>query len=188
MIVEIGPFIFPCTNTIFSLLTFPITDIISVVWGKQYAKITVWISFAAQAVFVFLVQGSIYVPAAEVGTHQQAYAEVLGNGPRILVASFVAFLTSQLCDVNLYTKLKQSSGERLLWLRNNVSTFTSQLLNSSLFIPLDFYESAPIGEMILGSVFLKWVIAVINTPLVYGGMHLVTRTIGKDSFAYTADE
>ena len=106
----------------------------------------------------------------------------MGNGPRILVARFVAFLTSQLWDVIVYAKLKQLCGGGFLWLRNNVSTFTSQLLNSSLFITLAFYKSAPIGEMILGSVFLKWVIAVIDTPLVYGGMHIVTRTIGKDSF------
>ena len=105
-IIEIGPSIFPCSNIIFSLLTFLITDIISEVWEKQYAKITVWISFAAQAGFVLLVQGSIYIPAAEVGTHQQAYAKVLGNGPRIMIASFVAFLTSQLWDVIVYAKLK----------------------------------------------------------------------------------
>lgn len=65
-IVEIGSFIFPCSNIIFSLLTFPVTDIVSEVRGKQYAKITVWISFAAQAGFVLLVWGSIYVPASEV--------------------------------------------------------------------------------------------------------------------------
>jgi len=94
----------------------------------------------------------------------------LGNGPRILVASFEAFLTSQ------------------LWLRNNVSTFTSQRLNSSLFITLAFYESAPIGETILGSVSFKWIIAAVDTPLVYGGVYLVTRSIGKDSFAFTSDE
>jgi len=95
-IVEIGPFIFPYSNIIFPLLTFPKTDSTSEVWGKQYAKITVCISFAEQPGFVLLIQGSIDVHAAEVWTHQQAYAEVLGNGPRILVASFVAFLTSHM--------------------------------------------------------------------------------------------
>ena len=187
-IVEIGPFIFPCSNIIFSLLTFPVTDIISEVWGKQYAKITVWLSFAAQAGFVLLIQGSIYVPAADVWTQQAVYAEVLGSGPRILIASFVAFLTSQLWDVVVYSKLKQLCGGRYLWLRNNVSTFTSQLLNSAIFITIAFYDSAPILEMLLGSLALKWVIAAIDTPLVYAGVHFITRTVETESIAYTAAE
>ncbi len=42
--------------------------------------------------------------------------------------------------------------------------------------------------MILGSVFLKWIIAAVDTLLVYGGVRLVTRSIGKDSFAFISDE
>jgi uncharacterized integral membrane protein (TIGR00697 family) len=187
-IVAIGPFVFPCSNIIFSLLTFPITDIISEVWGQRYAKITVWLSFAAQAGFVLLIQGSIYVPAADMWTGQESYAHVLGNGPRILIASFVAFLTSQFWDVIVYSKLKQLTRGRWLWLRNNISTFSSQLINSALFISIAFGGSLPIGELILGSMALKWLIAAIDTPLVYVGVHMVNRTIGKSSLAYTAAE
>lgn len=187
-IIQIGPFVFPSSNIIFSLLTFPITDIISEIWGKKSAKLTVWISFAAQAFFVFLIQVSLYLPAASFWENQEAYNLILGKGPRILFASMVAFLTSQYWDVIIYSYLKKIFKGRFLWIRNNISTFTSQLLNSSLFIVLAFYGEKSVGEMVLGSVLLKWLIAMIDTPLVYLGVYLINRFLGNRTHAYDSHD
>lgn len=183
-LMQVGPFIFPCSNIIFSLLTFPITDIISEIWGKKQAKQTVLISFAAQVFFVFLIQVTLYLPAASFWQKQEAYQAILGAGPRILVASMVAFLTAQYWDVLIYAWLKKVSRGRFLWLRNNFSTFTSQLINSSLFIFIAFYGQQPIQKIIVGSVLLKWIIATIDTPLVYGGVYFINNYLKGKTLAY----
>ncbi len=187
-IVDFGFFVFPCSNIIFSLLTFPITDIISEVWGKQYAKITVYISFFAQALFVGLIQLSIYAPAASFWQNHSAYNIVLSTGPRVLIASMVAFLTAQFWDVYIYAYLKRSTKGRFLWIRNNISTFSSQLINSTLFITIVFYNKQPILPLIIGSIFLKWMIAAFDTPLVYYGVHKINYLLKGESLAFKATE
>lgn len=183
-IIQIGSFVFPCSNLIFSLLTFPVTDVISEIWGSHEAKRTVWISFAAQVLFVVLIQSSVYLPAATTWGNNDAYQLVLGSGPRIVLASMVAFLTSQIWDVIVYDKLKALTKGRYLVLRNNLSTFSSQLVNSALFITIAFYGSQPVLQLIFGSILLKWVIAAVDTPLVYWGVRLIDDSLGGKTNAY----
>lgn len=177
--VDLG-FVFPCSNIFFSLLTFPITDIISEIWGKEYAKKTVWISFFGQTLFVLFIQGSIFLPSASFGVSQEAYETILGVGPRILLASLIAYITSQIWDVVVYDKLKSLTSGRYIWLRNNISTFTSQFINSSLFIFIAFYGTQPVLQLIFGSILLKWFIALIDTPLVYLGIHYIRNKLGDE--------
>lgn len=183
-IIQIGAFVFPCSNLIFSLLTFPVTDVISEIWGSHEAKRTVWISFAAQVLFVVLIQSSVYLPAAATWGNNGAYHLVLGSGPRIVLASMVAFLTSQIWDVVVYDKLKALTKGRYLVLRNNVSTFSSQLVNSALFITIAFYGTQPVLQLIFGSILLKWVIAAIDTPLVYWGVRAIDKALDGKTNAY----
>lgn len=180
-------FVFPCSNVIFSLVTFPVTDVISEIWGKEYAKRTVWVSFFAQAVFVLFIQFSIYLPPASFWQDQGAYQITLGSTPRILLASMVAFLSSQICDVMVYGKLKVMTKGRFVVVRNNISTFSSQLVNSSLFITIAFYGEQPVLELITGSILLKWLIAVVDTPLVYFGIWVVHRKLEGKTLAYRAE-
>ena len=187
-IVAWGPFVFPCSNIIFSLLTFPITDIISEIWGKEYAGKTVLISFAGQVLFVALIQISIFLPPAGFWSQQAAYESILGMGPRILLASMVAFLTAQMWDVFVYAQLKKATKGRYLWLRNNLSTFSSQFINSTLFIIIAFAGKQDIGKLIFGSIILKWVIAAVDTPLVYFGVRTIHRALNQKTIAYTEAE
>ena len=98
----------------------------------------------------------------------------------------VAFITSQIWDVVVYDKLKVLTKGRYLLLRNNVSTSTSQLLNSALFITIAFYGSRPVGPLIFGSMLLKWAIAAIDTPFVYWGVRWIDNALHGQTCAYRA--
>ena len=187
-IVLIGGITFPCSNIIFSLLTFPVTDIISEIWGKSYAKKTVWVGFLGQCLFVGLIQVSLWVPSAPAWPNDAAYKAILSTTPRILLASMVAFLSAQMTDVIIFSKLKRMTGGRFLWLRNNVSTFMGQVVNSVLLITIAFYGVYPIGPLIVGSIGLKWLIALIDTPLVYYGVYAINKHLKGATLAYTDDE
>lgn len=98
----------------------------------------------------------------------------------------VAFFTSQIWDVVVYDKLKSLTKGRFIVLRNNVSTFSSQLLNSALFITIAFYGEQPVGPLVFGSILLKWLIAAIDTPLVYLGVRLIDGALDGKTRAYQA--
>ncbi|MBT4963854.1 MAG: queuosine precursor transporter [Francisellaceae bacterium] len=187
-IVSIGPISFPCCNIIFSLLTFPITDVISEIWGKNYASKSVLFAFCAQALFVFFIQVSIFLPYNDSWPDQSMYVEILGTGPRILLASLVAFLTAQMWDVYIYAKLKKSTKGKYLWLRNNVSTISSQMINSFLLISIAYYGTHSIIELFLGSILIKVTIAILDTPLVYLAVSYITKNIDTKTLAYTEYE
>ncbi|MCB1813388.1 MAG: queuosine precursor transporter, partial [Candidatus Competibacteraceae bacterium] len=75
----------------------------------------------------------------------------------------------------LFARLKQLTGGRYLWLRNNGSTIVSQLLDSTVFIVIAFAGVFPLLPMIFGQWLIKLVIALADTPLVYGGVYLLRR-------------
>ena len=71
--------------------------------------------------------------------------------------------------------LETKTGERHLWLRNNLSTAVSQFLDSFIFIAIAFYGVMPIWPLIVGQWIIKMAIAILDTPVVYLVIHLVRR-------------
>lgn len=188
-IVKIGPLSFACCNIIFALLTFPVTDTISEVFGMKYAKITVLIGCAAQVLFMLLIQSSIYVPTSPLWQNETAYNSILAIGPRVVVASLVAFLISSYWDVTVYAKFKKWNRGRFLWLRNNLSTSSAQVLNAFLFMNITFYGTdLPIMQLVLGSLVLRFLLAGIDTPLVYLAVNSINKYLNGQTIAYTPDE
>jgi hypothetical protein len=120
------------------------------------------------------------LPPAFFWEHQDAYNTILGATPRIVFASMVAYLVSQNHDVWAFHWWKQKTAGRYLWLRNNVSTMVSQLIDSILFIGIAFtgvYPVKAIVGMILGQYLIKVCIAVLDTPFCY----MLVRLYAKDS-------
>lgn len=186
-IIQLGPITFPCCNVFFALLTFPVTDTISEVFGKSYANKAVLLGFFAQFLFVFLLQMALFMPAAHFWSYQDAFVGLFGSSSRIILASMVAFLVSQYWDVYIYAVLKKACAGKWLWLRNNLSTMSSQLINSLLFIGIAFGNHEYLASLIVGSVLFKWLIALVDTPLVYGLVHVCHNYLDRKTIAYTPD-
>ena len=95
----------------------------------------------------------------------------------------LAYLVAQLIDVKIFHYLKKVTNEKKLWLRNNLSTMFSQLIDTvivnSIFLYLGLnLEWNIIVDIIIASYIVKIIIAAIDTPLVYIGVHY-TRKILK---------
>ena len=186
---RIGVILFPSAVLAYAL-TFAFTDIIGEVWGKEKAKTVVAAGLGANVLALLLVMFSVSLPAP---AFQQDFANsfnlVFSFSPGIIIASIVAYLVSQFNDVILFHRLKEATGGKFLWLRNNLSTLTSQLLDTFIFISLAFYVlpkiviGAPIIplheilRLISGQYMLKAIIALADTPLVYGMSHLIRKMI-----------
>jgi len=149
-------------------LTFPITDAVTEIWGKERARALIWSGFAASLLAAALVRLALLMPWAPFWPMQEAFHAVLDANLRIVAASMAAYLVSQLHNVWAFSFWRQQTGGKHLWLRNNLSTMVSQLLDTVIFITLAFYGVWPeLWPAILGQFLVKMVIAAIDTPLVY---------------------
>jgi len=161
-------------------ITFLVTDIVGDVWGKRYAQVVVLTGLMANVVMVALYQIGILLPPASFWSSQTEFATILGAVPRIVLASMVAYLISQAWDVWVFHKIKELWGPHNLWLRNNASTFTSQIIDSAVFLALAFWGVMPsevLWRMFIVYVLVKWAIALIDTPLCYLGVAWARRGI-----------
>ncbi|WP_319542588.1 queuosine precursor transporter [uncultured Pseudodesulfovibrio sp.] len=148
-------------------LTFAVSDVISEVWGKEMANETVTCGFITLIFITGLAWLAVYWPAASFWQNQEAFAGVIGNTPRIVAASLLAYVVSQKHDIWLFHLLKRRMNGRSLWLRNNLSTMVSQLIDSTIFVTVAFYGILPVGELIIGQWLAKLMIAALDTPVVY---------------------
>ena len=156
--------------------TFLITDILSENHSRKDANRAVLISTACSILFIAISQiWLLYTPAAN-DWASGAFHTIFSNTPRIIIASLVVYLVSQLVDVWLYhkwwewCKKRFSDSRKGLWIRNNGSTMISQLLNTSLFTFIAFYGVHPLSTLIsifASSYAIFIVTSLIDTPIVY---------------------
>ncbi len=168
-------------GTIAYAITFAVTDVVDEVYGKRAAMYLVWGGLAASIGYLFLVGIDMLLPAA----NDRGFADVFSPQFRIVAASIIAYLISQHHDVWAFWRIREATKGRFLWLRNNVSTIVSQLIDSSIFLTLGLYGviiHTP-GELfttIMSMWLAKVVIALADTPFVYAGVILVNRLRGLD--------
>lgn len=152
-------------------LTFPCTDVVAEVWGKERAQQMVKLGFLAYVIVAIVLVFALFHPPASFWVESnQSFVGLFGVVPRILLGSAFAFIVAQSYDVWIFHKIKDRSDGTKLWLRNNISTGTSQLLDSVVFVTIAFAGTLPTSElfsMIFGTYIVKLVIAVVDTPIVY---------------------
>ena len=167
--------------------TFLITDILSENHSRKDANRSVIISTACSILFIAISQiWLLYTPAAD-DWASGAFHTIFSNTPRIIIASLVVYLISQLVDVWLYHKWWDWCRKRFgdnrkgLWIRNNGSTLISQLLNTSLFTLIAFYGVHTFETLVsifASSYAIFIVTSLIDTPIVYWCRRMHER--GKD--------
>lgn len=183
---SIGEFILPAAVIVY-VATFMITDVIGEVYGKDAARKIVQAGFFTQIIVMIFVFIAIELPAAPVFGSQSEFETILGGSFRVMLASLLSYFTSQNLDVSIFHRLKNKHGEKKLWLRNNVSTMTSQLVDTTIFITVAFWGTVPftvlLGMIVTQYVF-KFCVALIDTPIVY----LLVRMAKKSKHVQTEIE
>ncbi|MBI3993360.1 MAG: queuosine precursor transporter [Candidatus Lambdaproteobacteria bacterium] len=171
-IVAVGGVFVPAGILAYSI-TFAMTDTICEVWGRKRTQAVVNAGFIVLLLAWITVALAIRLPSAPFWQGQAAYAAVLGTANRIILASLIAYAVSQTLDVWLYHRLKLATASRMLWLRNNVSTLIAQSVDTVIFVSIAFYGDLPLLPIMLGQLTVKYVIALLDTPVVYGLVFLV---------------
>ncbi len=89
-------------------------------------------------VVLALVWSTIAAPAAEASVDPDAFATALGASTNVVLGSLLAYLVSQNWDVWLFHRIRDRTGSDYLWLRNVVSTGTSQAIDTVIFVSIAF--------------------------------------------------
>lgn len=185
---SIGEFILPAAAIVY-VITYLITDVIGEVYGKEAAMKTVRAGFFTQVIALLFVFAAIHLPAAATFGMQSEFDMILGGSFRVMLASLLAYLVSQHIDVAIFHKLKQQHGTKKLWLRNNLSTISSQLLDTIIFIVIAFIGTVPtnilIGMVVTQYVF-KFIVALVDTPVTYLLVRLANKEQAKQQKNATA--
>lgn len=186
-IIVLGGLVAPAGVLAYSI-TFAVTDVVCEIWGKARTQVIVRAGFAVQVLVWLLIALAVHVlpPAPFWQSHQAGYAAVLGTTNRIIAASLIAYAVSQTFDVWLFNRIKQATSGRHLWLRNNVGTVLSQTLDTTIFITIAFLGTTSLLPLIGGQLVIKWIIALLDTPVVYAGVFLLRRLLPAPDAAQAA--
>jgi uncharacterized integral membrane protein (TIGR00697 family) len=120
-----------------------------------------------------------------------AFNKILGQGQRIIVASLAAFLMGQLVDVFVFQKLRKITGSKMLWLRATGSTVISQFIDSFVVLYLAFsgiFSNQQILAIGITNYLYKFTVAILLTPLIYGGHYVIDRYLGKENAEKLSEE
>lgn len=160
-------------------VVFTINDIVTEVHGKERARSMMRSGLLVVfMVFLFAALATSLPPSTRFASSETAYDTVFHSTLRIAGASLIAFAVAQLTDILVFVKVRQRLGKKALWLRNNVSNFVGQFLDTLIFISLAFYAlDKPLTDnvsflfgLILPYWLLKCFMSVIETPFVYAGV------------------
>lgn len=158
---------------------FLVTDILAENYGKEYAKKAVRIGFFALIVMTGIMQIAVnFIPSnIEEGIITfNGVKRIFDFMPRLVVASLISYWVSQTHDIWAYEKWRERFSEKKhIWIRNNMSTMISQLIDNSLFTIIAFWGVYPkevLFEIFVTTYFMKFIVAVFDTPFVYIASYL----------------
>jgi hypothetical protein len=181
-----------------AVIIFPVAyifgDVLTEVYGYGRARQVIWIGFACNFLTVLAIWIAGMLPAApfwNAGTYsapadaQQAYEAILGFSPRLLLASFTAYLAGEFLNAFVLAKLKITTAGRWLWMRTIASTLLGQLADSGLFITMAFagiVPAASMGKLIITQWLFKSAYEALATPITYLVVNFLKRAEGVDHY------
>ncbi len=182
VVLTAGVVIFP--------LSYVLGDVLTEVWGYAASRRVIWLGFACNALMVAAIWLGGAIPAAPFWKGQGAYDEILGHTPRILGASFVAYLAGEFANAFVLAKLKILTQGRWLWTRTIGSTLVGQALDTAIFVTLAFAGTVP-GAVLAGIVAGQWAVKVAYeaaaTPLTYAAVAYLKASERVDTYDYGTD-
>jgi queuosine precursor transporter len=152
---------------IFAFLLLVVTSsAVAELHGRAIANRLVLIGFVPLVVSLLLSVLVLAIPASKDMDPDRlsAFNTVMGGTPRIWLGGILAYGTSQLLNVTIFSRLKGRDGSGLLWLRAAIASVLSQIVDTLIFVSVAFYGVFPITELLLGQMLAKVVLSIVLVP------------------------
>ena len=180
LIVPAGIIIFP--------LSYIFGDVLTEVYGYRRARFVIWLGFFCNLMTVIAIWLGQILPAASFWDGQPAYERILGYTPRLLAASFAAYLAGEFANSFVLAKMKVATKGRFLWARTIGSTLVGQGLDSFVFMLIAFIGIIP-PNALANAIITQWLVKsayeAILTPLTYRIVAFLKRREGIDVYDHT---
>lgn len=183
-LVGFGGLVLPAAIVVFPL-SYIAGDVLTEVYGYGQARRVIWLGFGCNLIVVLAIWVGGILPPAPFWDGQAAYERILGATPRILGASFVAYLVGEFANAFVLAKMKIATRGKWLWSRTIGSTLVGQGLDSLVFMTLAFAGTIPwsgLGEAILTQWLAKSSYEAAVTPLTYLVVNFLKAREGMDVF------
>ncbi len=184
-------------------LTFLCTDFISEFYGKKRANTVVWVGLLLNIWVIFILWiGGILPPRPEIVENglpaledtSRVFFQIRKWTVSATIASMIAYLTAQFVDVHLFHWIRKRTRGKMLWLRNNGSTLTSQMVDSIAVITITWFTARNAiqihpGEtifhglliLIFSNYVFKMIAALVDTIPFYIGTGWLSRYLQVDT-------
>ena len=173
------------------IVIFPISyifgDVLTEVYGYHKARRVIWLGFFCNLIAVVAIWVGQVLPPASFWNGQAAYERILGYTPRLLGASFLAYLAGEFANSVILAKMKLMTRGRWLWSRTIGSTLVGEGIDSLFFMTFAFVGTIPfqaLGTAIMTQWLVKVGYEVAATPITYLVVGFLKRREGIDFYDY----
>ena len=183
-IIQVWKFTFD-GGTILFPLSYIFGDILTEVYGYRKARKAIWVGFfSAFLMSVILWVVGILKPA-QGWDLQNAYLAILGQAPRIVGASLIAYFAGEFINSFILAKLKIATKGRWLWTRTIGSTIAGEMIDTLLFCFIAFYGLYPnklLFSIIISNYIFKVGLEAVLTPATYKIVGFLKRRENEDYY------
>lgn len=183
-ILVLGPFTFD-GGTILFPVSYIFGDVLTEVYGFRRARRVIWAGFFATALMALVLTVVSRLPAAEGWTHQASYDAILGQTPRIVAGSLVAYWAGEFSNSWIISRMKVWTEGRFLFLRTIGSTLVGEGVDTLLFVLIAFAGVLPpslLVTIVVSNYIFKVLFEVAATPFTYLLVNGLKRREGIDHF------
>lgn len=175
-------------------LLFPISyifgDVLVEVYGYARSRRVIWLGFGFNLFAALLFAIIVALPPSPEWQMQEAFATILGQTPRIVAGSLIAFWCGEFVNSYVMAKMKILTGGQYLWTRTIGSTLVGQAVDTVLFQTIAFagvWETPLLLRVILWNYTAKVLYEALATPITYAVVGFLKRAEQEDYYDYDTD-
>jgi uncharacterized integral membrane protein (TIGR00697 family) len=175
-------------------LLFPISyifgDVLVEVYGYARSRRVIWMGFGFNLLAALLFWVIVMLPPSPEWQMQEAFAMILGQTPRIVAGSLIAFWCGEFVNSYLMAKMKIWTGGRYLWTRTIGSTMLGQAVDTVLFQTIAFagvWDTGLLLRVIVWNYTAKVLYETLATPLTYAVVGFLKKAEQEDYYDYDTD-
>ena len=167
-------------------ISYIINDALTEIYGYRKARLTIWMGFLLNLLFVLAAQLVMLLPGATFWEGEEAFATVFSSTPRALMASLLAFLVVANANAIIMSKMKVSNSGKNFSARAILSSIAGETMDSLIFVPVMFWflPWMEMGKLMLGQIVIKVTYEIVILPITKLVIKRIKSMEGEDVYDY----